>query len=153
MAKNGNDGTIKQEYYQTYQHKHKAGAMRILIVDDLVDIRLLLKLTLRRFRPQWEIIEAGEGAEAVDLALQLFPDAVIMNIHMPKMDGLEAVRILRHYEETADMPIVIYSAASYLQQEALEAGANQFFVKPTNAEELIDCLEFLTTYYQTADDL
>src|SRR5437764_14422145 len=70
-------------------------AIRILLVDDVADLRLLLRIVLRN-RPEFDVVgEAGGGEEAVEMATQLQPDLILLDIAMPYVDGLTALPRLR----------------------------------------------------------
>lgn len=109
---------------------------KILIVDDLSDMRMLLGLTLRR--NNWAVIEAHNGLEAIDIAKKEQPHVILMDYDMPQMDGLEACQVLRQTDETAHIPIIIYTgySASHVRDDALDAGATAFLIKPITPARL-----------------
>ncbi|NDJ85970.1 MAG: response regulator [Chloroflexi bacterium] len=109
---------------------------RILVVDDLSDMRTLLGLTLRRNK--WEVLEARNGVEALDVARSEMPDAILMDYDMPKMNGLEACEKLTEDPETAHIPVIIYTgySASHVRDDALNAGAKSFLLKPITPSKL-----------------
>jgi CheY-like chemotaxis protein len=110
----------------------------ILIVDDDPSIRKLVATTLEDVAG-FELIEAGDGGEALDLAAQDAPAIVLLDIDMPGLDGLEACRRLRAETATADTTIVMLTAAAGEEAEraAEEAGADLFLTKPFSPLELL----------------
>ncbi len=91
---------------------------------------------------------ANNGREGVEMVEKLQPDLVLMDIHMPEMDGLEATRQLRAQEAYQDLPIIAMSADAFEEQqaEAREAGMNDYTTKPIEFEKLI---QLLSTYLAT----
>lgn len=100
---------------------------RVLVVDDTEDIRFLIRLGLQH-HPELEICgEAVDGADAIEQAADLRPDAVLLDLAMPRMTGTEALPRLREIVPTAR--IVVFSADLTEHQNALDAGADAFVVK------------------------
>lgn len=81
---------------------------RVLIVDDNADVRYLTRLTIES-ESRRVVGEAGNGAEALAVAEELQPDAVVIDLRMPLMDGLEATRILRY--RFPDLKIIVLSGS------------------------------------------
>jgi len=111
--------------------------LRVLVVDDSVDIRFLVRLTLEN--DAWFVVvgEAGDGAEAIIAAGQLRPDVIILDLAMPVMDGLEALPALR--AECPDARIVVLSGfnAGSMSAEALSLGASSYLEKAEVASRLV----------------
>ena len=103
---------------------------RILVVDDFDDTRLLLRTWLekRGFR----VVEAANGLDAVARAESDSPDLIIMDVQMPKLDGLSATRRIRKVKELDTVPIVAVSAygADQFRELALEAGCDEYVSTP-----------------------
>jgi YesN/AraC family two-component response regulator len=102
--------------------------VRVLIADDAPDIRLLLKMYLSDTR--LEVIgEATNGAEAVELTASLLPEAVILDLAMPVMDGLEAIPLIK--EKSPDTKIVVLSGfeADRMAERAVGLGADSYLQK------------------------
>lgn len=114
---------------------------RILVVDDLADMCTLLGLTLRR--NGWEVLEARNGEEAVAMARTDQPDLILMDYDMPKMNGLDACRIITSDPATAHIPVIIYTgySAVHVRDEALGAGATSFLLKPITPTRLREEIE------------
>lgn len=112
----------------------------ILVVDDAKFMRMTLRQIFEEANHS-VIAEAQTGNEAIDHYIELKPDLVIMDITMPEMDGIEAVRKIKEYD--ADATIVMCSAIgqSRLVLEAIEAGASDFIVKPFEKERVIEAAE------------
>jgi DNA-binding LytR/AlgR family response regulator len=108
------------------------GAVRALIVDDEPLLRTHLAHHLAQLWPELEIAgEARNGREAVDLAVQLQPDVVFLDVHMPGMNGVEAARLMG-----PDVQIVFVTAYEQYAVAAFEQGAIDYLVKPFDAERL-----------------
>lgn len=109
---------------------------RILIVDDNQDSRELVVKVLKN--KGYEIIEAADGEEALEKAVAERPDLILMDIAIPKIDGYEVTRRLKHREEFKDTPIVALTAHAMRgdREKALEAGCEGYISKPINVREL-----------------
>jgi CheY-like chemotaxis protein len=94
-----------------------------------------------------ELLLARNGREAVDLTIQHQPDLVLMDIQMPVMDGLEAIRLLRGDARTEQLPIIAITALAMPgdRVRCLEAGANAYLTKPINMRELARLIARYTT--------
>ena len=113
----------------------------IMVVDDSEDVRYVTAMQLRM--SGYEVIEARDGREAIELAKAHCPALIFMDIHMPVMDGLTATRLLREIEELCETAIVAFSAFSSggNRQLALDAGCNAFVSKTTNIHQLSSIAE------------
>jgi DNA-binding NarL/FixJ family response regulator len=125
----------------TKTQQNDSEPVRILVVDDHPVVRHGLK-TLLGAHPGWEIIdEAGDGVEAVDKANLLRPDVVVLDITMPKMNGLEACRLIRQSVPTSEILIVTQHDSPQMMREALGAGARGYVVKSNAARDLLAAVE------------
>lgn len=118
-------------------------ASKILVCDDdelLVDL-LEYRLAARGF----EVIVARDGLQAVSIADEQKPDAIILDMMMPGLDGNRVLNHLRSNDATAKIPVVMLTARKNEQDivGALELGANDYLVKPFIPEELITRLSRL----------
>lgn len=112
------------------------GPIRVLIVDDSDDIRLLASIVLESSRAFELWGEAANGAEAVALVTKEAPDAIVLDIMMPVMDGMTALPLLR--DLCPDTPILIMAAAAspQLRSEALALGAAAVLDKAAGLRQL-----------------
>ncbi|MCS6966368.1 MAG: response regulator [Candidatus Kapabacteria bacterium] len=121
------------------------GVPYVLVVDDN---RITVKL-LRRYLEKhgYEVAEAYDGTECLETVAQRAPDAIVLDVMMPQMDGYTTVRRLRQQEETALVPVVIVTALNDVsnQVRAIEAGADDFLGKPVDERLLIAKVKLLTT--------
>ncbi len=108
----------------------------VLVVDDEHDIRQLLSTMLTMMG--YQSFVAQDGLEALEKIPECNPDVLILDVMMPRMDGLTLCRQLRDTEETAEIPIIMLSGKAHQEaiQEGLQAGANRYLVKPTGLDEL-----------------
>lgn len=112
----------------------------VLIVDDIANTREDIKRLLY-FEDDIEVIgEAGDGQEACALATELRPDVILMDINMPRMDGIEATEhISVEVPESAIIIVSIQGEQEYLRK-AMSAGAREYLIKPFTASELADSI-------------
>ena len=110
----------------------------ILCVDDDPTQLMLLRLALTR--AGYHVLEASDGKEGVDLALQHKPELIIMDLMMPIMDGAIAVHHIKQNEATKDIPVLILSAYARGEQakRALDAGAAEMISKTFILTDLVD---------------
>lgn len=115
--------------------------MHILVVDDDQAVRDSLKRSLTY--NGYEVSTAGDGAEAMARLAAVRPDAVIMDVMMPRVDGLEATQMLRSAGN--DVPILILTARDAVgdRVDGLDAGADDYMVKPFALDELLARLRAL----------
>lgn len=116
----------------------------ILIVEDSEDIRLLIKMVLEM--KGYRVVEAADGRQAIERALNEQPHLILMDLSMPVMDGWEATRQLRQLEQTRGVPIVGLSAHCFgeRRQLAIRVGCNDCIPKPVDDQVLNTILaEFL----------
>ncbi len=116
---------------------------KILVVDD--DIQTLKLVGLVLDRQGYEIIAAQEGKKGLKKARAEDPDLVVLDIMMPDIDGYEVSRRLRADPQTADLPILMFTAKSEVQDKVagFEAGADDFLTKPIHPQELLSRVEAL----------
>ena len=117
--------------------------VRILVVDDHEVVRQGIR-TILSARPDWEICgEAVNGQEAIKLAEELRPDAIIMDITMPVMSGLEAARQITRNKNSPPILIFTMHESRSLADSVRETGARGFVFKSRAAHDLIQALDVL----------
>ena len=120
------------------ERRHSSRPQRVLIVDDLEDMRGMWRLWLTHWG--FAVEEAADGAEAVRIARLNPPDLVLMDLWMPVKDGLQTTRELKADPATARVPIWALSGddSAHTAQEAKLAGCELFIGKPVSPEELLE---------------
>lgn len=115
---------------------NSAVPVKILIAEDSRTVRRLL--TTRLVADGYEVIEAHDGAQALELALAERPAALVLDKVMPKLDGFEVVRLLREREETRGVPIVMLTEHSNEEDVlgGLSLGVDEYMPKPFSPREL-----------------
>ncbi|HMV00913.1 MAG TPA: response regulator [Rhodocyclaceae bacterium] len=112
----------------------------LMIVDDNDMMRTLLRGILRA--ENYEVVaEARHGAAAVEQAQLLNPDIICMDVVMPEMDGLEALREIKSANPEIAVVMITGNASSENVQEAIQNGASGFIVKPFNAAKVLSTLD------------
>ncbi|MCS7143626.1 MAG: response regulator [Archaeoglobaceae archaeon] len=111
----------------------------IMIVDDETAMREILKLMLKGYR----ILEASNGKEAVEIYRRERPDIVLMDIMMPVMSGIDAIKEIRKIDPDAKI-VAITAYASSKGDKALEAGVKLILRKPFTRKEVIKVIEEIT---------
>lgn len=114
-------------------------SITILIVDDDRDVRVGTRLRLQA--AGYKTLEAENGVDGIAMAIENQPDAILMDIRMPKMDGLTALRLLQNNDTTRNTPIVMLSASHVDQSEALDSGARFFLAKPYQGPEMLAAID------------
>jgi len=120
----------------TENNDSSKGETIVLIVEDNDDMRTYLHHCLS---PYYKILEAQNGEEGVEIALETIPDLVISDVMMPKMDGIELCQILKQDRKTSHIPIVLLTvrASDDHKIEGLEKGADEYIIKPFSSIELL----------------
>jgi len=117
------------------------GALRVLVVDDQIDNRNLLRHILEP--AGFEIKEASNGEEALELFESWSPHAVLMDLRMPVMDGYEATRRIKSTPKGKDVPVIAVTASVFedKRQDVISAGMDEYLRKPFRPEELFAVLK------------
>jgi len=121
---------------------------RVLIIDDQKSNRLMLKLTLKN-AGKYSFLEADNGEDGINIAIAKLPHIILIDAMMPKMNGFEAIKILRNNTLTQNIPIVMISALDDTDQnvQALMSGVSDFISKPFKKTELITRVNSLLHLY------
>lgn len=114
---------------------------KVLVVDDSAFMRMRNAALLKELGH--EVIEAADGAQAVAMFKQERPDAVLMDITMPVMDGLQALKAILEVDPAARVAMVTAMGQQAIVMEAIKAGARDFVVKPFDPERVQAALKKL----------
>jgi signal transduction histidine kinase/ligand-binding sensor domain-containing protein/DNA-binding NarL/FixJ family response regulator len=108
---------------------------RVLIIEDNDDLRMYLAENLKA---EYNILNAKDGIEGLDLARQEIPDLIVSDLMMPKLDGLHVISELRADEKTSHIPAILLTAKAdqSAKIEGLQAGVDDYIVKPFDMQEL-----------------
>jgi DNA-binding NarL/FixJ family response regulator len=112
--------------------------IRVVLVDDQELVRTGFRLVLGGQRDIEVIGEAGDGAEAIEVVAQTRPDVVVMDVRMPRMDGVEATRRIRVSDDAPRVLILTTFDLDEYVYQAIQAGASGFLLKDTGARNLIE---------------
>jgi two-component system cell cycle response regulator len=126
---------------------------RVLVVDDIEQNRKLLQDKLKN--EYFHVITAVDGQDAIDKALAEEPDVILMDVMMPRLNGVEACRHIKMDSRTEHIPIVLVTALNEREDRlrGLGAGADDFLTKPVNDLHLLSRVRALTKYKMVADEL
>jgi len=107
-----------------------------LLVEDFEDSRFMMRRLLEL--AGYNVVEASDGEQAVALAMQEKPALILMDLSLPKLDGLAATRQIRKCKDLGNTPIVAISAhdSPETRTEALDAGCNEYVTKPIDFDQL-----------------
>jgi len=108
---------------------------RVLIVDDDEITVLLLR---KHLEPEYDVVSAGDGAEAIEKARLASPDVILLDVNLPDIQGFEVCRRLKAVEDTRLIPVVMLTSLNDAESETagLEAGADDFLIKPAHFPHL-----------------
>jgi CheY-like chemotaxis protein len=125
----------------------QSGNRTVLVVDDSGDIRELMRMMLQM--KNCSVVEAVNGQEAVELAPQVRPNLILMDLSMPVLDGYEATRLIKAQLKTQDIPIVAVSAFCDMENrhKAVAAGCIECVSKPIDFTVIGDVVN---RYLQTS---
>jgi signal transduction histidine kinase/AraC-like DNA-binding protein len=114
----------------------------LLLVEDNSDMRKYIKTY---FAQEYKILEAADGEEGINLAIDFIPDLIISDVMMPKVSGVELCTVLKEDVKTRHIPIILLTAkvGDNNELDGLKSGADDYIVKPFNAEALIVKVERL----------
>ena len=122
--------------------------VRILLVDDHPIVRQGLR-TLLEGRSGWEVVgEASDGVEALEKVDSLRPDVVVLDVTMPRMNGLEACRLIQQKPKTNGLEVLFVTQhdSPQMMREALDAGARGYVVKSNAARDLLEAVEAVSQH-------
>jgi CheY-like chemotaxis protein len=110
----------------------------VLICDDEPALRELIRVSLDG---RFSFVEAHDGVECLDLARQLRPDLVVLDMMMPRLNGLEVLSELREDEQLAGTPVIVLTAQPASQDDAIRGGASRVMLKPFTPDEISAAVE------------
>ena len=118
--------------------------VRVLVIDDEPDVLLLCRVNLRY--AGHHVLEALDGERGIADAMVERPDAIVLDLMLPKMDGYEVLRVLRSDDRTSETPILVLTAKAHSEdrRRCLEMGADDVMVKPFSPVSLGETVEALT---------
>ncbi len=122
--------------------------VRILLVDDHPIVRQGLR-TLLEGRSGWEVVgEASDGLEALEKVDSLQPDVVVLDVTMPRMNGLEACRLIHQKPKMSGLEVLFVTQhdSPQMMREALDAGARGYVVKSNAARDLLEAVEAVSQH-------
>jgi len=140
----------REESFAQRCHREQPETMpvRILLVDDHPIVRQGLR-TLLEGRTGWEVVgEASDGVEALEKVESLQPDVVVLDVTMPRMNGLEACRVMQQKlnENPVEILFVTQHDSPQMMREALDAGARGYVVKSNAARDLLEAVEAVSQH-------
>jgi CheY-like chemotaxis protein len=117
--------------------RHNGRTRKILLVDDSSTSRMAARM-LFAHHESYELTSACDGKEGVEKAIAELPDLILMDIEMPRMNGIEACKLLKENAATKNIPVVLLTMRgedSFVQQ-AYASGCSDFLTKPVNEQKL-----------------
>jgi len=115
--------------------------IRALVVDDYEPFRRFVRSTLQKFAEVQVIDEASDGLQAVQQAQQLQPDLIVLDIGLPRLNGIEAARQIRVLSPSSKVLLLTENRSSEIVEEAIRAGGIGYVVKSDAAHELLPAIE------------
>jgi CheY-like chemotaxis protein len=113
----------------------KVDSPLVLVVEDTEDVAAALSELLAE--AGYRVIGAENGIDAVDTAVRLIPDLILMDLSLPLMGGVEASKLLKKDSRTCDIPIVVLTGHRSFLGDAREAGCDAFLIKPCPPAQLL----------------
>ena len=111
----------------------------VMLIDDDLDEHELFIGQLAEYNKSMNVISAYDGPQAFDMLYKILPDCIFLDINMPKMNGLQVLKQLKHDARLQQIPVFIYSTSDGYRSKkpALELGAALYLKKPANPEDLL----------------
>ena len=105
----------------------------VLVCEDEPALRELIRVSLN---DAYELAEADDGVECLEVARRVPPDLIVLDMMMPRLNGLEVLEELRSDEELADTPVIVLTAQPAAREDALRRGATRVMVKPFTPDDI-----------------
>lgn len=130
-----------------------SGKQTILVVDDEQDLLDLIEYNLKK--EGFDVIKAEDGKEGIKMAREHMPNLVLLDIMMPKMDGLEAVEVMRDDETLKHIPIIFLTARGdeKTEVEGLNKGGDDYITKPISTTKLISRIKAVLRRFEEAEEV
>ncbi len=117
----------------------KTKRKKILVVDDSKVVQMTQRIILEK-AGIYDLVFANDGAEAIEQAVHEQPDLILLDVVMPRLNGIEALDELRNRDDTREIPVIMVTTRSEKEniQSAYETGCNDYVTKPVDTLELLD---------------
>lgn len=116
-----------------------AKQIRILVADDFAEWRVQVRSILQR-RPEWQVVEAHDGLQAVQKAIELHPDIVLLDIAMPFLNGIEAAKRIRKGSPGSRLIFLTQDNDAEVRAAALATSAERYLLKSSAGNELLPAM-------------
>jgi CheY-like chemotaxis protein len=110
----------------------------VLICDDEPSLRELIRVSLGA---RFSFAEAHDGVECLDIARELRPDVVVLDMMMPRLNGLDVLGEIRGDDQLAETPVIVLTAQPASRDEAMRSGASRVMLKPFTPDEISEAVE------------
>lgn len=130
--------------------------LKILVIDDCDTNLLLIRSILKKSHPDYEILTSLSGKEGVEIARDQLPQAVLLDVFMPDMDGIEVCHRIKSDDNTGNIPILMISAggqSAKIRLKGLHAGADAIISKPFEKEEFVALVNVMLRIKSVEDKL
>jgi CheY-like chemotaxis protein len=137
LIKNNFETFIPTRFLSTSMEFMKMKVRHVLIIDDEEDIREVVEVTLQTMTG-WQVVTAASGIEGLEIAQTLQPDAILLDMMMPDLDGIATLSILRATPETQHIPVILITAKekNVDRSRLTELGVTAIIAKPFNPMNL-----------------
>jgi two-component system response regulator VicR len=119
--------------------------LRILSVEDDVDLQQVIAFVLKK--KGWDAVFAYDGKDGLEKAAGLKPDLILLDMMLPRLNGLEVIKALKENEQTRAIPVVVMTAypsdSHFLESAVVAMGAVEYLAKPVHIDELVKTIERL----------
>lgn len=116
---------------------------KILIIDD--DVQIIEKLRIPLVIREYEVFSARDGLQGLEMVRNIHPDLVILDLLIPKVDGLKVARLFKYDERYSHIPIIsiTHLNKTKVQEEATSVGINEIFSKPLDVDKVVAAIDKL----------
>lgn len=123
------------------------GTKRVLIIDDEPGIRQIVQISLKAIAG-WEVLLAASGKEGIAMAMAELPDAILLDVMMPEMDGISTFQQMQTYSELQSIPTILLTAKAQTieQRQFSELGVTGVITKPFKAQDLVKQMRSLLNW-------